>query len=488
MLRIAPRPVHVHPLLPALLLSLACSRADRPASAPAEAPPTPVGPAAAARPAAQEEPTPDPQARQIAEELYTFAYPLVLMDVTREVMTSHVPMNTFHHMREFPDPTFKEVVSPNADTLYSTAWLDLSREPMVLSLPDTGKRYYLMPMLDGWTEVFASPGTRTTGNRGGNFAIVGPDYKGELPPGVTEIRAPTAMVWILGRTGTYGKGDYAAVAKLQDQYRLTPLSAWGEHAAIEPPAPTPAVDTTTPPVVQVDNMSAEQFFTRFAALLPNNPLTPDDAPMRAKLRELELTPGEPFRLAALGQAQELGVKEGVRDALAKIIAAATAPAGDLVGGWKLYRDLGKYGTDYTRRAMVAHFGLGANLPADAIYAAARTDADGQPLTGEHRYVLHFDKGQTPPVGGFWSLTMYDDQQFFVDNPLGRYAIGDRDRLRFNKDGSLDLYVQRESPGKGKESNWLPAPAGPFNLMLRLYWPEEPVLKGEWTPPPATRVP
>lgn len=478
------------PLLPAVLLALACHRSEQVALAPAQEVAAPVEPVLEPQPAPPPPaPTADPRLRKIAEQVYTFAYPLVLMDLTRQVMTVQTPINTFQHLRAYPSAKFREVVSPNADTLYSSAWLDLAREPIVLSIPDMGKRYWLMPMLDAWTRVFASPGTRTTGNKVQHFAVAGPDWQGELPEGLALLRAPTDTVWIIGRTRVTSELDTLAVHKLQDQFKLTPLSGWGPMAvAPEPPPLATGVDIGTPPPQQVAAMPPEQFFARVAELLPENPPSDADAPMVEKMRELKLVRGTPFDAQTLGPAELLALREGVADARAELAAAARHLPGEKVNGWRIFTDTGQYGVDYARRALVAEIGLGANLPQDALYPATNVDGNGEPLTGAHRYVLHFDKGETPPVEGFWSLTLYDEHHFFVDNPLDRYALGDRSKLRRNKDGSIDIYIQQETPGKAREANWLPAPAGHFNLIMRLYWPKEPALRGDWVPPPVARMP
>ena len=426
--------------------------------------------------------------RQLAQEVYVYAYPLVLMDVSRQVLAARTGPNQFRHSAAFPDANFTGVVSPNADTLYSTAWLDLKPEPLILSVPDTKGRYYVMQMLDAWTNVFAAPGKRTTGTGKGDFAIVGPEWRGQLPAGMMEIRSPTQLVWLLGRTQTNGVADFAAVNAVQQQYKLTPLSAWtgGDAPSAAAPAVAANGDQATPPVVQVRDMDAATFFSRFAALLPDNPPAPDDAPMVEKLARLGIAPGKPFLLDKPDAASARAIQGGAKDGLASIVALAkNTPAG--TNGWNIHRDLGRYGTEYLKRAFVAWMGLGANLPEDAVYPTLRVDAEGQPLTGANRYVLHFDKGQLPPANAFWSLTLYNDRQFFAANPMNRYAVGDRDKLKFNKDGSLDLYVQNASPGKDKEANWLPAPAEGFNLMLRLYWPKAQVLDGSWVPPPLQKL-
>ncbi|AVA34504.1 hypothetical protein RN01_01870 [Cupriavidus sp. SHE] len=437
---------------------------------------------------AVEQPPSDQAMKTLSAEVFTYAYPLVLMDVTREVATAKVPVNTFGHKRAFPDAAFTDVVSPNADTLYSSAWLDLSKEPMVLSVPDTSGRYYLMPMLDAWTNVFASPGKRTTGTKRGVFAIVGPNWQGQLPKGVKEIRSPTDMAWLIGRIQTNGKQDYANVHRLQDQFRLVPLSAWrkGSRTAVQPVPRAAMIDTETPPAEQVAAMDAQAFFTRLAALLPANPPAADDAAMVEKMQRMGIKVGQPFKTTVLEPSTARAVQEGASAALTMIKAnGRKSAAGNM--GWRVQRDIGVYGTDYGRRAVVAMFGLGANLPEDAIYPTARADAMGRPFDGGSRYVLHFDKSQLPPVKAFWSLTMYNEKQAFVSNSMQRYAIGSRDRLRYNRDGSLDIYIQYERPDERKVSNWLPAPPDAFNLMLRAYWPDQVVLDGKWMPPAVQRV-
>jgi hypothetical protein len=431
----------------------------------------------------------------LAKEAYIFGYPLVLMDVSRQVMTACpspepkcAPLNQFAHLREFPDPAFTEVVSPNADTLYSSAWLDLAKGPMVLSVPVMKNRYYLMQLLDAWTNVFASVGTRTTGSGQGDFAIVGPDWKGAVPPNLKKIKAPTDMVWLLGRTQTNGKSDYPAVHALQNKYRLTPLSAWGRPYT--PPAAGPVhrrVDKA-PPAAQVEKMDAITFFTRMCALMRANPPAARDAGTLKKFAALGIVPGRGFNTKRLVAAARGALDQGVAKARQEIAAAAKQPKVRMANGWGLAYDLGAYGTRYLDRAAIAMMALGANLPQDAIYPMTRVDSAGQPLSGKYKYVLHFPKGQLPPVKAFWSVTMYNNQQFFVANPLNRYALGDRDRLQFNPDGSLDLYIQHDSPGKAREANWLPAPAEGFNLIMRLYWPKEQVLDGAWVPPAVQRAP
>jgi hypothetical protein len=422
--------------------------------------------------------------QKMSEDAYVFGYPLVLVDITRQVMTNvskptthAAPINQFCHLREFPSEADKTVVSPNADTLYSTAFLDLSREPVILSVPAMKDRYYLMQIMDAWSNVFASPGTRTTGQDAGAFAITGPSWSGTLPHGVHQIKSPTNTVWIIGRTQTNGSSDYEAVRAIQDKYNLEPASAWGTPYTLPSNVPTDlAVDMHTPPVKQAANMKSEKFFARLAQLLQANPPSPPDADMMSTLTKIGIKPG---RFAGEVNPE---MEEGAAAGKARILKHAEHPVGRVVNGWKISTAVGRYGTDYDQRAAVALIALGANVPEDAIYPGTSVDGDGNPLVGVNRYVIRFDKGKTPPVNAFWSVTMYDDQHFMVANPIRRHAIGDRDKLQVNSDGSLDFYLQHDSPGKAKESNWLPSPPGRFNLILRMYWPKPEALDGTWKPP------
>ncbi|MDT6961840.1 DUF1254 domain-containing protein [Cupriavidus sp. SZY C1] len=444
-------------------------------------------PAPVAAPAAEQPPS-DQAMKTLSADVFTYGYPLVLMDVTREVMTARTPANSFNHHRALPDAALASGVSANADTLISTAWVDVSAEPVVLSVPDTGGRYYVMQMVDAWTNVFAAPGKRTTGTRRGAFAIVGPDWRGTLPKGVTEVRAPTGMVWLIGRFQTNGKGDYGNVHRLQDQLRLVPLSAWRKGNRNPPPAMPRVglIDTETPPAEQVAAMDAQAFFSRMAALLQTNPPGPDDVAMLEKMQRMGIKAGEPFKTTVLEPSTARAVQEGATAALAAItVEARKNAAGN--SGWRVQRDAGNYGADYARRAAVAMSGLGANLPEDAVYPIARADATGRPFDGGSRYVLHFEKGQLPPAKAFWSLSAYNDKQALVANPLQRYSIGSRDRLRYNRDGSLDIFIQYERPAANQVANWLPAPPDAFNLMMRAYWPDQVLLDGKWMPPPVQRV-
>jgi hypothetical protein len=425
---------------------------------------------------------------QVAAEAWLFGYPLVLMDVTRRVTSGHgPPVNTFDHMRSFPDYTFTDVISPNADTLYSLAWLDLRAEPIVLSIPDLGGRFHTFPMASGWTDVFFSPGSRTTGEGGADYAIVGPGWTGTLPADVTRVDAPTNMVYVAGRTGTAGTRDFLAVHELQDMYLLTPVSRFEPDAPFpEPVEAWPSTKDFSAPVDQVARMDGPTFFGRLARLLADNPARDSDGPAMAGLAQLGITPSTEDKPAtssdpAVAAAIAAGPSAG------QALLRQAGERAEKVNGWVIRRGLGEYGTDYARRAQTALVSLGANLDADSVAPRATVDEQGRPLNGHHRYRMHFAPGELPPVRGFWSLTVYNDKQFFVDNPIDRYAIGDRDDIAPGPDGSVDILIQHDEPGPNLESNWLPAPTGSFNVTLRAYWPEQSILNGSWTPPPLTRL-
>jgi len=435
-------------------------------------------------------------AREIATEAYIYAYPMVLMEVTRRVSTNveapdssriRAPMNQFVHATAFPDDKFDVVVRPNADTLYSTLWFDVTREPLIVSVPDSGGRYYLLPALDMWTDVFTSPGTRTTGNGPQQFAIVGPQWHGKLPAGMPAYVSPTGIGWMIGRTQTNGVADYASVHRFQAGLRATPLSAWGKPGYVPPKGTVNPRQDMTAPVEQVARMDPDTYFATFARLLKANPPHANDFPILARIARLGLVPGQDFDLSRLPPESQAALRAAPAAGRSMIVAALPR-AGSVANGWRMIANpIGTYGTDYLRRAMIAFAGLGANTVEDALYPLAMVDAEGKPFDSAVKYIVHFDKEHLPPARAFWSLTMYDDRQFFTSNSINRFAIGDRDPLKYNADGSLDLVLQHERP-TGAESNWLPTPAsGGFSMNLRMYLPGPDALNGTWKPPVIRRV-
>jgi hypothetical protein len=334
------------------------------------------------------------------------------MEMTRRVITNvekpegtRGPMGQLVRYREYPTAAYKEVTAPNADTLYTTAWMDVGREPWVLSIPDAKGRYYLMPLLDGWTDVFQVPGTRTTGTKAQTYAITGPGWKGKLPEGVKQYKSPTSLVWLIGRIYCTGSPeDYAAVYKMQDEMSIVPLSSYGKPYT--PPAGkvNPGIDMDTPVRDQVHGLSAEAYFKLLAMLMTDNPPAKADAPIMARMKKIGIVPGKAFDIAKLNPAVAKAI-DGVPRVAQEKIMAHFKKAGTFENGWIFTTQTGVYGTDYLQRALVTAIGLGANRPQDAVYPTSEEDADGKPYEGANKYVMHFDKGRMPPVNAFWSLTM-----------------------------------------------------------------------------------
>ena len=436
------------------------------------------------------------EALKIAEDAYIYGYSLLTTEVTRVQSTNvdkieglHAPTGQFINVKRYPPADFRGVSAPNADTLYSMGWLDLS-EPQVFSHPDMGKRYYLMPMYDLWMTDFDAPGARTTGGKAANYLLTGPGWEGTVPAGMTRIKVATNKMLILGRTYADGtEADYQAVNALQDQLKITPLSAWGKPytpkaAAVDP---NPGFSMTAKPQEVLLSMDTSTYFNKLASLMCKDaPPAAEDAPILARMATIGIEPCKKFDISKLDPAVQAGLKNLPQTALAQISANKEA-MGKSINGWIFTIGLGEYGTNYMKRALVAAFGWPANQEKDAVYPYSIVDSQGQTLNGANNYTLTFAKGQTPPVEGFWSITMYmiDQGWWFVPNALNKFTVSPRDNLKYNADGSLTLYFQETSPGKDKEANWLPAPKGDFIPMMRMYWPQEKnpsILAGSWAPP------
>ena len=438
-------------------------------------------------------------------QAYLYFYPLVSMDSTRKQLTNVEPgkgiggpLNTFVNSPAYPAADMRVVVRPNFDTLYSSAWLDLTKEPVIVSVPDTDGRYYLLEMLDMWTDVFASPGWRTTGTQVGDFIIVPPRWRPDLgdrlieefnlPKETQRIEAPTPYVWIIGRTKTDGPQDYDAVHKIQAGYKITPLSQRGKTPEPVEVNIDPTVDMKTPPKVQVDTMPADKYFAYAAELLELHPPHITDQPIIALMqRYLGIDAGKSFDMNKVDSTVKK-VLERVPQGAQELMRWKVPTLARVVNGWSMNTDtMGVYGNNYLKRAIVAQVGLGANLPEDAIYPLNLGDESGKPLDGANNYKIHFDKGTTPPADAFWSITLYDQEGFQVANSLNRFAVSSWMPFAYNGDGSLDLYFQNGSLAAEKQPNWLPVPKGPFNLTMRVYAPKSEALTGKWNPPPVIRV-
>ena len=422
----------------------------------------------------------------LGAEAYIFGYPLVIMDVTRANSALSIgPENELRRVRRFPDASFKDVVRPNVDTLYTNAFLDMAQGPWVFEMAANTQRFEVMPFMDAWTNVFSAPGTRSTGTAAGKYLLAGPQWAGMTPPGLTLLRSPTQMVWLIGRTQTNAAADYPLVHLLQDGLQLRHLTDWqaGIQGALKPwQAP---ITQPIPPRDQMDRMATAEFFTRLASLMVNNPPSAADGPMMAKLMRLGLAPGKATHWTV---ADRWAISLGRWIAHRKVEQELSKPK-NLVRGWSTPPSvLGNYGTSYNIRAVVAMVGLGANLPEDAIYPSTKIDIQGQPLNGRHQYRLHFAANALPPVHAFWSVTAYGADDFLIENPSHRYALGDRDDLTYNPDGSLDMWIQSKSPPGASASNWLPVKEGePFLLNARLYHPKAVALTTAWGMPGVERI-
>jgi hypothetical protein len=429
-------------------------------------------------------------------ESYVYGYPMVVMDVTREVLTAApapnsegtaAPINQLAKMPHYVSLYFTKVVRISLNSLWTTGWLDLDKEPIVVSVPDTRDRYYVFSVMNMWTDVFGSIGKRTTGTAPGNFLIAGPEWQGTAPTNIKETyRSSTRYAWLLGQTQANGPDDFAAVNAIQAGYKLTPLNAWGKPYTS--PAKVPVdnkVNILKTPPNQVAAMDAETFFRRLALAMKDNPPYPADGPALEKLKKLGVEPGKDFAIGKIDPAIARGLQRAVKEAPTKL-AEGTIKMKN-VNGWIRPADLGRYGTDYDTRAGIAMAGLGADLQEDTIYPIAFVDGDGKRLDSANKYVLRFDKGRLPPTNATWSVSLYQGPNY-VPNDLDRYDIAPWMPLDYGAGGSLDIYIQAASPGKDKEANWLPTPAsGEFNIVIRNYWPKQEALDGTYKNPPIKKI-
>ena len=430
------------------------------------------------------------QAKDLAKDAFLFGLPAILIDIqfdfnsyVTQPEAGKAPVNQFANFREFVDASNRSIVGFNVDNLYSLASLDLKTEPVILSMPDMGDRYWIMQLIDAWNGVPAAPGSRTHGGAAANYVIVGPNWKGDLPEGMEVLKSPTTITLIGGRTYCSGPSDYEAVNALMDQYKLTPLSQWGKDYT--PPKMVPlkeGFDGTKLVNQQIMGMSVEQYFKTLNRLLVDNPPYASDSELMERIKSLGIKSGADFSLSTFDSEVVKAIQEGY--ALGqKEMMAGLSNLGESVNNWSLTYDMGRFGTRYAYRASWTFIGVGGNLLEDAFYPNTPIDSEGNTFDGANNYTIRFKKGEEPPALAFWSLTMYDAESFLVDNEINRYAIGDRSGMKYGDDGSLTIYMQHESPGKDKESNWLPSPSsGVFRIALRLYTPEQRVIDKEWAPP------
>jgi hypothetical protein len=414
---------------------------------------------------------------QAAAEAYVFGYPLVLMDETRRTMLAapDIETNVLHHRRTLPAHGDEAVVRPNRDTLYSLAWLDLSAGPAILRFPETDGRYWLAQVMNAWTDVAGTAGSRTTGTAPGAVMVAGPGWDGPALPGMARIEVDTQTAWLLIRIAVADQpADLDAGRALQDAFTLT-------APAIEDP-PFPVADRR--PADAVGAMVADAFFQRLAARLAVDPPRPADAAMIDQLVALGVEPGAHDR-EQFGPLARMAIKRGLATARERLAQGVEArPYGPT--NWRTALDLGDYGTDYALRAGVALIGLGANLPIDAIYPSTDIDSSSRPLSGDHVYQIRFAPGATPPAGAFWSVAAYDAEGFLQD--VARHSAGDRNALLADADGGLTLTISAQRPEDASETSWVQvAPGEPFQLTARLYDPAPEALSGAWAMPPVVRA-
>lgn len=413
----------------------------------------------------------------LATDGFVFGYPLVVTERTLQTFAPAVGVNQPFTQRARSNASSRTVVAPNTDTLYAIAVLDLRSGPLLLTIPDIPDRYHTFQILDAWTESFAYLGTRRTGGVGGTWLLAPSGWQGTPPDGVARIDVPTAQAFLLGRVLVQDDADVANVVALTSQVAIAPL---------DPAAPaTPPLGAAPGPPAQTGENGLAFWDELSAAVAINPPTTAAQRALAERLAELGVGPGRTPSQEVTDPAVRAALEAGIERGFARI--QATADTTETLNGWRFRTDIGTYGDDLDLRAAIARNGWGANIPEEAIYPTAVVDSDGAPLDGTNLYRIRFAPGALPPVDAFWSLTLYGPDRFFVENPLQRYALGDRSPgLVYGADGLLDLYAGNVAP-PDLESNWLPAPAGPFSLMLRLYLPSADVAQGRWTPPTIERV-
>jgi hypothetical protein len=435
---------------------------------------------------------------KIAVDAYVYGYPLVTFDKVRAQNTNvaepdaeHAPIGQMIKMRSYPAVDNHCCAAPNSDTLYTMVWLDVSEEPWIIKVPAMGDRYYILPFLDGWSEVIHVASQPLTGGGEQTYAVSGPGWSGSLPDGVTEVKSGTGMVWVLGRIYSDGsKADYAEVHALQDAFDVRPLSAWGEEYTPPKGKVDPKIDMKTAVRKQVNGLDTEAFFDRLAELMVANPPHPEDSEMVEQMARIGIQPGQDFDPGKLDFLDRELL--GTVPKLARLEMGIHLKRQPTTNGWLYFtKGVGNWGKDYLTRGMANLLGPGWNRPQDAIYPISLKDADGDAYdASKYDYMVRLEKGRMPPADAFWSLTLYDDDLFFVPNPLNRFELSTRNPFVTGEDGAIELYLQAKSPGRAKEPNWLPAPEGKFKLVLRLYDPAKAppsILDSSWTPPPVKRV-
>lgn len=470
----------------ALLVLTGCATGDKksePGSTAASPPPTAV-------------PVTPEQARAIAKEAYIYGFPIVdnyrvnyAYFVDKQNPEYKGGWNEIHNVARVFTPADTAIQTPNSDTPYSSVGADLRAEPLVLTVPPIEQdRYYSLQFVDGYTYNIAYVGSRTTGNGGGKYLLAGPGWTGEKPAGIDEvIQSDTDLALVLYRTQLFGPSDLDNVKKIQAGYQVAPLSVYLNQPS---PAPAPAIDFV-PPLTPDQQKTSPQFFEILNFALKFAPTVPAEQEMRARFATIGIGPDGDFDADKLSPDMRTAIEGGMADAWAELDALKKSKmdTGE-VGPAQLFGTAADLNGNYLYRMAGTVYGIYGNTAAEALYPGASNDSTGQPLTGANTYTYHFPSGQLPPVNAFWSLTMYElPQSALVANPIDRYLVNSPmlPSLVKDPDGGITLYVQNASPGADKESNWLPAPKGPFRVVLRLYWPKPDALNGQWKPPIPVRT-
>ena len=436
------------------------------------------------------------EARAIAREAYIYGFPMVdsyrityayFVDSTNPEFKA--PWNQIRNIPRVYTPEDKAVQTPNSDTPYSMAGLDLRAEPMVLTIPAIEEgRYFSVQLIDAYTHNFAYIGSRTTGNGGGSYLVAGPNWEGEMPQGVSSvIPSETDLVLLIYRTQLFNPGDLDNVKRIQEGYRLQPLSAFLGEA---PPAPAPTIDFIRPLGTDEQKTSLE-FFNVLNFVLQFGPVEASEKELRDRFARVGIAAGKRFDPGALSPDVRSAMEAGMGDAWQDFAdLKRRADAGEVTSG-EMFGTRAFLNNNYLYRMTAAVIGIYGNSRDEAMYPIYAVDADGTALNGANRYRLRFEPGQLPPVNAFWSLTMYElPSSLLSANPLNRYLLNSPmlPQFRRDADGGLTLYIQHDSPGKQWEANWLPAPTGPFFMAMRLYWPKAEAVEGKWTAPLLKRVP
>ena len=429
---------------------------------------------------------------KILTDAYLFGYPMLTMHYTHLTSTNvkqnnrmgKAPLNQWAGMDKFPKAGFTSVVRPNLDTYYSLIYADLEDEALYIHIPAT-ERYYLIPVLNAYGDVVTSLGSRTSGQGELDIALVGPEFKGEIPSDLLVVKSNTSLNWLLGRVAVRNDKDgISEVEEFQNKLVSVPLDERNNGSYLLPKGNI-SEENKFVPMDKVDGLSIEAFFNKMMLLMVSNPPQEGDSILMKEMAALGITPGGTFNWSQFSSQEQDLIRQIPNKVQEQFTNTTAKPKAELMqNGWMVNTmGLGNYGTDYALRAYVSKIGYGANEPIDAVYPNSAIDANGNNYNGSNNYILHFEKSELPPVKGFWSITLYNKKGFLVENAIQRYNLGSMKDLTYNSDGSLDIYIQKESP-EGHESNWLPSPGQgiEYELTFRMYWPMDSVLNKTWIMP------